>query len=199
VCKYGENQLGWEVRDGYNTYIFTIRGSANNINDADSGVNDDTNWHQITAVWDGVSGQRQLYVDGAQLVNLTADYAPMHLASGEHLAIGARDNGAGWDNAWFDGLIYDVRVYNYPLSASEVTALTAPSTAPILTITRGANDTVTLSWPSTATGYVIQTNSSLPGIWGTASLTPAVQGGQNVATDTSTNTTVFYRLLHTGN
>ena len=198
VSKAGENNAGWEARVGYNDYAFTIRGSANNNSDGTTGVSDDSNWHQVTDVWDGVSGTRQLYVDGVMLLDLTGDYAPMHLAQAQHLAIGAREDN-GWDNAWFNGLIYDVRIYNYPLSVGEIAALVVPPAAPFLKITRGTGNTVVLSWPGTATGYVIQTNLSLTGAWGTSSLTPVIQGGQNTATEVSTNKTVFYRLLKAGN
>jgi hypothetical protein len=199
VSKAGENNIGWEARVGFNDYAFTIRGSDNNNSDGTSGFNADSNWHQVTEVWDGVSGIRQIYVDGVMRLNLAGDYGPMYQAPAEHLAIGARENASGWENAWFNGLIYDVRVYNYPLSAGEVAALTGVATAPALTIARGAGNTVLLSWTNTTTGYVIQTNSSLTGTWGTPSLTTVNQAGQFTATDSSTNKTEFYRLFKTGN
>jgi len=199
VSKAGENNIGWEARVGYGDYAFTIRGSDNNNSDGTSGFSGDSNWHQVTEVWDGVAGTRQIYVDGVIHLNLAGDFAPMYLAPAEHLAIGARESASGWDNAWFNGLIYDVRMYNYPLSANEVTALTAPPAAPVLKITRSTGNTVMVSWSNTATGYVLQTNSSLTGTWGTSSLTAVNQGGQFVATDVSTNKTIFYRLLKAGN
>ena len=48
----------------------------------------DSAWHHYAAVWDGIAGTRQLYVDGTldSGVNLTGDYGPSgNIASFEYL------------------------------------------------------------------------------------------------------------------
>jgi hypothetical protein len=68
------------------------------------------------------------------------------------------------------------------------------TSAPNLTIKSGPNNTVLLEWPAAATGFVLQTNSSLPGIWGDSILPITVQGNTNVVTDIPNQQQMFYRL-----
>jgi hypothetical protein len=68
------------------------------------------------------------------------------------------------------------------------------STAPTLSIKSGTGNTILLEWPLSATGYVLQTNSSLSGAWGQSPLSVTTQGSLNVVTDTPSKKTLFYRL-----
>ena len=72
-------------------------------------------WHHFAAVWDGYTGTRKCYVDGAldPSVNLTSDFAPMMMAPNHHLILGARESGQVRSTpaieGAFVGSLYDVR------------------------------------------------------------------------------------------
>jgi len=71
------------------------------------------------------------------------------------------------------------------------TPITPPP--PQLNISRTGNN-VAISWPTSASGFTLQTTTSLaPASWSNAG-NPVVQGAQNVFTITATNSARFYRL-----
>lgn len=81
------------------------------------------------------------------------------------------------------------------LAALQVTSShLAPVTPPSLTITaQGPN--VVLSWPASATGFDVQTSSSLsPVAWQSAGLTPTVDGDVNKVTVPASGAAQFFRL-----
>jgi hypothetical protein len=62
-----------------------------------------------------------------------------------------------------------------------------------LNISRTGNS-LAISWPTNATGFTLQTATSLaPASWSNAG-NPVVQGAQNLFTTMATNTVRFYRL-----
>jgi hypothetical protein len=65
--------------------------------------------------------------------------------------------------------------------------------APELSVQRSGNQ-IQIAWPASATGFTLQSSTSLTGTWGPANLTETTQGDQRVATDTTTGDTKFYRL-----
>jgi hypothetical protein len=73
---------------------------------------------------------------------------------------------------------------------------TPPATGPVLSITRGTGDTILITWPSTtATSYVLQQASSLPGTWANVSTTPTVVGANYQVSVTATPTEQYFRLV----
>jgi hypothetical protein len=127
VSKYGENGLGWQLRQYGATGVnpcWTIRGTGDNDDMAATAINlasDTNNWHFYVGTYDANTRVRSLYVDGALAATETNNgvYAR---APGSHLAIGARDAGTNTFGNYFTGGIYDVRVYNYSLSVSNIQA-----------------------------------------------------------------------------
>lgn len=82
------------------------------------------NWHHIVVVFDGTqtgnTNRLKIYVNGK---NETLTYGGTIPASLQATATNARI-GAATDNArWFPGQIDDVRIYNYPLSSTQVLQL----------------------------------------------------------------------------
>ena len=137
VSKRGEDGIGWQLRRlGNDPYAcFTIRGIDNedgpgstiNVNDSPAV------WHHYTGVWDQTLGTRTLYVDGvlSHVVN-NVPTQMMNLAAAKHLMLGARQQGADsldYDG-YFSGLLYDVRIYNQMLFASQVPTVMTTPTAP---------------------------------------------------------------------
>lgn len=174
VSKRGEDGQGYQVRRYSDPFpirpTFTLRGTTGN-DDPDSGTQvDGDTWHHYAATWDGTTGIRRLYLDGNRILGVSDDFGPMVPATGDHLMLGARDyNGVG---NFFQGLLFDVRVYSYALGAAEVGAMANPPTTFALTLTHQSiplGDTaeliVTLPAGATATAPVIVylTNNS-PGV-----------------------------------
>ncbi len=94
--------------------------------------------------------------------------------------------------SWFNGKIYDVRIYNYAISQAEVASLFGQVS---LSVQAGAGHSVTLTWP-TAPGFVLQTNTAVNGVWGDATgLTVTDQNGLSSVTNTAAGSALFYRLI----
>ncbi|MCB9991475.1 MAG: DUF1566 domain-containing protein [Rhodospirillales bacterium] len=74
-------------------------------------------WYHITGTFDGATWR--LYIDG-QLVQSSNDTASIKTST-KSVLIGAHD--ANGSLKYFDGQLDDVRIYNRPLSASEITQL----------------------------------------------------------------------------
>jgi hypothetical protein len=65
----------------------------------------------------------------------------------------------------------------------------------MLSAKRGANNTIEVSWPATATGYTLLTSETLAGSWSAAPQSVVVQGSQNVVTIPIAGSSAhFYRL-----
>lgn len=69
----------------------------------------------------------------------------------------------------------------------------APATPPQLLIQRNGSD-VRLSWPTSATGFVLEIRSALGAAWTPANLVASVVDGNNVVTAPASATQALYRL-----
>ncbi|HWQ90606.1 MAG TPA: LamG-like jellyroll fold domain-containing protein, partial [Clostridia bacterium] len=200
ISKRGEDGIGWQVRrGGGDTEAFTIRGTASgNVDGVGSVVITDGQWHHFAGVWNGVTGTRKCYVDGVldPSVDLIEDFAPMNLAPNHHLAIGAREAASqGMFEGWFNGKVYDVRVYNYPITSEDVALLAGLEPAgPPMTIQPWTGNQVRISWPTSFTGYTIEQSSSIPNGWAASGLAVTVEGNENVAYAPTMGSAQFYRL-----
>jgi hypothetical protein len=198
VSKRGEDGIGWQLRrSGGDTEAFTVRGTGSGNYDGVGSIPIiDGQWHHFAGVWDGITGIRKCYVDGVldPSVNLVGDYAPMSPAPSHHVGIGTREqSNVGNYEGWFAGKVFDVRIYNYPITASDVAALvTVPK--PVLTIQYRTGNQVRLAWPTTFTGYSIVKSSSLSGGWTAAGLTVTVEGSENAAYAPTAGVPQYFRL-----
>ena len=125
VSKYGENGLAWQLRvnGSGNTPCWTIRGTGGNEDmSSNLGSVDGSFWHHYAGTYSAATGVRSLYVDGVLAVTQT-NQGPLNPSAASHLVIGARDNGGNSFGNYFTGNIYDVRVYDYDLTASQVAQL----------------------------------------------------------------------------
>jgi hypothetical protein len=114
-------------------------------------------WHFYTGTYDSVVGIRELYVDGVLAARETGN-GPFNVASsGSHLVIGARDNSGAFGN-YFTGNIYDLRMYSYQLSLSEIG--TIGRIKPFMT-SQFASGNLVLTWPY---GTLVQATNVL-GPW----------------------------------
>ena len=193
ASKRGDDNSGFQLRrfNAGPDACFTIRGTPQ-ADDPQGAINyEDGNWHLITGVWDGGTGTRLLYVDGVldTAASLTNDFAPMALAQTNSLVIGGEDrsndgSGSTTITSPLMGYLADVRVYNYPLSPSEVQTLFNPSYVPSVTLGFGfSGGSLTLNWPN---GTLLQA-TNLTGPWVT-------NNAPSPLTVTPTGPRMFYRV-----
>jgi autotransporter-associated beta strand protein len=132
VCKSGNTPYGWKTRPLSPKADFTMRnnGLGETVPSSMTSSNsvDDGKWHHIAAVFDGTGSFRRLYVDGVLQAGTTGNPYPVTFNNLSHLILGATQGNAANDtiSTFFPGLLYDVRMYNYPLSANEVANLHSP-------------------------------------------------------------------------
>ena len=203
ISKRGENGIGWQVRrGGGDTEAFTIRGTASGNEDGVGSVVITTGgqWHHFAAVWDGVTGVRQCYVDGVldPSVNLVEDFGPMNLAPEHHLCLGTREQGGlGSFEGWFNGKLCDVRLYNYAITAADIATLAGKVTVPpTLTIRPSTGSQLRVAWPTSFVGYTLQQSSSPTTGWAATGLTVTVEGNENaVYAPTTTTGSQYFRLI----
>ncbi|MBN1533806.1 MAG: LamG domain-containing protein [Spirochaetes bacterium] len=82
----------------------------------------DTNWHFITAVWDGSTFPytKRIYIDGFPAGAYTAQISSISYDAtwSRYLNIGRHPSGGAW--TYFDGNIDDIRIYRRELSVEEI-------------------------------------------------------------------------------
>jgi hypothetical protein len=180
VCKRGEDSIGWQIRRMGNDPIagFTLRGVDNEDGWGSSiNVNDSPAiWHHFAGVWNQATGTRKLYVDGvfSHTVNNNTAQA-MAQATGKHLTIGAREEGGSGYGNYFSGKLFDVRIYNMPLTQNQVLELLPPTVPSGLAAVPG-NAKVGLLWTPKpgATGYTVWTKNTVTAEEQTDTTTDAV-------------------------
>ena len=149
VSKYGDGGLGWQLRvNNSSDPTWTIRGTGGN-EDMSSSKATDGQWHHYTGTYSPVTGVRSLYMDGV-LVATETGQGPYNLTPLSHLMLGAIDSGGNSFGSYFTGNLYDVRVYNYPLTQAQL-ATVVPGLTPSFTaqqVVSGVNgDQLVLTWP----------------------------------------------------
>ncbi len=80
---------------------------------------EDGNWHLVTGILNGITGQRQLYVDGLLEASASYDYTRMQNGGDApvRIAVTQFDTSLG---SPVKGLIDDVKIYNYPMDPLEI-------------------------------------------------------------------------------
>jgi hypothetical protein len=122
VSKNGVS-AGWQFQSLTATNpTYSLIGTGSGTNDLVASTNViDGNWHFYAGTWNGTTGIRSLYVDGVLLTNLTNDFAPMTAAGTYRLVLAGQDTGS--IGSFLSGQLFDVRVYNYPLTPAQITGL----------------------------------------------------------------------------
>jgi hypothetical protein len=198
VSKKGTD-YGYQVaRSGSGNFAtFTQTGTPGLDSPAGTMINvNDNAWHHYAAVWDGIAGTRQLYVDGTldPGVNLTGDYGPSsNVASFEYLVFGGRD--LGGLGSFTPCRLNDMRIYRLALSQAEVLALLPAGPPPKLAGRSSGASGLRISWPVASFGYRLQTSASLTGVWSDAGLTVTVEGNDRVAYAPVSARAQFFRLV----
>jgi hypothetical protein len=81
----------------------------------------------------------------------------------------------------------------YVTSLQVTSSHLAPAEAPTITVARTGNS-VTLQWPASATGYVLESATAPAGTWTAAGLSVSVVDGLSTATTTAADDVRLYRL-----
>ena len=124
VGKRGEGGVGWQLRrfGGDPRFSFTTRGMGNDDYPRSDQTIAMNQWYHLAAVRDGT--QKRLYIDGILESTQGINSNPVN-ACDHKVYIGARANG---DNtgpeSFFDGMIDELRIYNYALTWGQVMSLT---------------------------------------------------------------------------
>ena len=140
ISKYGENNSngfgGYQVRQQNRgpSPTFTLRGedqtTPDPVNTADTFDDITPAWQHFAATWDATTGIRKLYVDG-QLAwtqqDRTIDPEGYSVADNFALVFGARDNGAGGIDSFFNGCLDEVFIYDNAITETEVQMLASPT------------------------------------------------------------------------
>jgi hypothetical protein len=155
---------GWAVRRYSNQAIlFTVAGlsgsvgSGNNLPGNEAPPLDE--WVHIACVYDENNSLVNIYFNGvldSSITSIEGEIVPAE--NNAHLYLGTRGNTAGtgpdgWSDAFFDGMLDDVRFYSHALSQSEIAKVMlgdppgqATNPKPKNGITDILRDNVNLSW-----------------------------------------------------
>jgi len=80
-----------------------------------------TGWHHFVVIFNNDDDLFELYVDGMFATSMTTSSSVSYLGQGSSTVIGAHGNGQ--TNRDFSGRLDDVRVYNRPISPTEIQVL----------------------------------------------------------------------------
>ncbi len=103
---------------------------------------------------------------------------------------------------WLNGAIDEVRIYAGQLLPDDIAAtqLLGPNalltTNVTLTVSHASSESLTLSWPVAASGFALESSTSLGGnaSWAPVGSAAVVSGPNNQVTISPTNWTLFFRL-----
>jgi hypothetical protein len=163
VSKAGDNSTGWQLRvNASDEPCWTMRGPGGGDDMASPSSTDDGNWHLYAGTYDPIQQLRTLYVDGVPVVQETGQAAETSAAV-SHLMIGGKDNGGDVFGNYYTGKIFDVRIYNTPLTTNQINSLlVAPPAAVVFSAPPAViNGKLVLQW---STGSLEQA-TNLTGPW----------------------------------
>ncbi|NQV33026.1 MAG: hypothetical protein HQ515_10045 [Phycisphaeraceae bacterium] len=121
----GESGIGWQLRKfgGNPTVSFTTRGIGDDDNPQSTVDMPLNEWVHVSAVYDNASDTKTLYFNG-EIVGTSVTNPGSVNPTTHNTYIGARANGGNsGPEAFFDGLLDDVRFYDKALTGAEVDAV----------------------------------------------------------------------------
>ena len=153
----------------------------------------------VAAIYDYTGNQARLYRDAAQVATGAAAVPP-NIINDVNNWLGRSQ----WNDAMFQGSFNEFRIWEGALSADQVAANFAagpnevpqPTTPPELGIARSGSNVV-ISWPNSATGFVLQVTPSLGAgaTWTTVDTSGAVEeAGMKKLTVAIGSASQYYRM-----
>jgi hypothetical protein len=140
---------------------------------------------QVALQWNGVSG-----ATGYNLKRAAVSGGPYSII-GLNLTITNFVDSSPSSAPWY----YVVSAVNTGGEGPDSGEVSAIPLAPTLNVNLLPDDTVQLSWPATASGFILEETPALPGGWSNSAATVQVQSGQSVALATNNGQSRFYRLV----
>ena len=127
VSRWGESDQGWQLRlnNTDNWPIFSTRGTNGSDDDprnGDRSLDIQNSWHHIVGVTDGVTGVKEIYVDGQLYADGTGYTGIIPTDTMPPLGISCRvrgDTGAVEYND-YDMQMDEIKLFNYALTAEEI-------------------------------------------------------------------------------
>lgn len=188
-------------RSGNNTTRFTIKqgtGAETPVLDtAPMVVGAQTHF---AIVYDVPAAAAHLYINGVRAVS-GAVTLPLSVVEDINVYLGR----SAWTDSFFNGRYNEFRIYDGVLAGADIAATfaagpdalpdTNPDPTPSITVGLvGGN--VELSWPATATGFVLETSATLgtTASWTAVATTPTEADGVKKVTLTPASGTAFFRL-----
>ena len=161
--KSGLTPYGWQSRALNNptNVDFTMRSNAGeSVASSQTSIPTaytDGAWHHVALVFDGTASFRKLYVDGVEKKAVTGTPYSVNFAPLSHLLIGgnqANSVGSAIGN-FFPGKMYDVRMYNYALTAGQVSDVFNPPALP------SSKEITLFTFPGIGNATILGTNISM--------------------------------------
>ena len=217
----GNDNVGWDVgTEAWSQFlVFTMEGSdqggitytlgdglwGNNIQECNpQGLpGDDVNWHHYAATYSVATGVRCIYFDGA-LVSQQNGNAQYSSAAVQHFVIGGMEQIANGFVAFTTSSMYDVRFYNYDLTASQVLALLPPpyislqpfqSRNTYVGVTTYIGATVTTFGKATTNQWQLNGTNLVDGPFGGAIISGATSSSTLTIANMTTNLAGVYCLV----
>jgi hypothetical protein len=155
-------------------------------------------WHHFVVLFNRPAGTYSLFVDGAHQVTDAGGYARTDPTAPAPVQwfIGHSETATSTSDSW-TGLMDDLRMYNRLLNSNDIQALYLLAGAPQISVTNNGGS-VTVSWPSAAAGYHLQSVGAVAGgiIWSNEPTTPvpSADGASESLTFSNQAAARFYRL-----
>jgi hypothetical protein len=122
-------------------------------------------WHHYVGVRNGSTGVSSLYVDSVLVASITNDFGPMGTSLIDHLVLGGRQQDGGGYNNLSQVKLFDVQMYNYTLTQSQIESLNGiipvPSTPSPISFSV-ANGQLMMNWTN---GVLESTTNLSTGSW----------------------------------
>jgi len=129
VGNRGEDNIGWQIRryGSSSNIAFTTRGVGNDDTQSNA-VMPLGDWVHIACVYDNSANTKRIYINGVLDQEVTTTAGAKIAATTHNTYIGARANsGNTGQEAYFTGLLDEIRIYNKALSVGEVEFLSDPT------------------------------------------------------------------------
>jgi arabinan endo-1,5-alpha-L-arabinosidase len=191
---------------GYNFVFYSPHTSASGqqlslstpvstVNFVTPGILDNSAVH-VVCILDPANNDCAVYTNGVLQSSLTTALPPLTGVSSAWSFIGrSLFSSDAWLNATIDELrIYDGRLTPQEIALNDQYGPNALAMSVSLTQSNSVSG-LTLSWPSWAVGFALQTATDLTsGVWTTPAQTPSLAGNQWSLTVPTTNAATYYRL-----
>lgn len=157
-------------------------------------------WHHYTVTFNRVTSRFNVYVDGVRKVfaGIPTNPAVENDPNGLPWVIGHRENiNPAQDQESFRGWLDDLRFYNRQFTINEAESLYQAANQPPTVAMSRTNNTLTVSWPSWASDFTLQSAPALSPSgtgWTNVPGTPNLIGTTRSLSDPVGNGTKFYRL-----